>query len=84
MIPPLDVAFELISIVVDLAQVARRITSGFVVEVRRRGTAALAAGGDGSGAHTFSEFDDGDEAVAARTEIKLGSHLETQLNATRI
>ena len=65
MILALGVPFELRAVEVDLAQVAGRVALGLVVEVRRRGIAALAAGRDGPGAHLVAELDHRDEAVAA-------------------
>src|SRR5262245_56090640 len=63
---PLGVRPELRGIEVDFAQVAGRVALGLVVEVLRRGVAALAAGRDRAGAHAVrAELDDGDEAVAA-------------------
>ena len=50
MIAPLDVPLELVGPEVDGPQIAGGVALGLVVEVRRVGIAALAAGGDGAGA----------------------------------
>src|SRR5690349_4770859 len=50
----------------------RRITLGFIVEVRRGERAALAAGGDRLRAYAVAELDHGDEAVTARAVPLLG------------
>src|SRR5687768_10392809 len=62
---PLGVAYELVGMEIDLAQVARRVAPGLVVEMGRAGMAALAAGRDRQSPDTRSELDDRDEAVAA-------------------
>src|SRR5258706_9614229 len=63
---PFGVALELFAVEVDLAEVAGRVAGRLVVEVRGGGVAAFATGGHGAGVYAGSEFDDGDEAVAAR------------------
>src|SRR5438445_3115615 len=66
MILPLDVAFELLAIEVHVSQIAGAVSRRLVVEMRRRGVAALAAGRDRSGLHAIAELDDRHEAVAGR------------------
>src|ERR1700751_1826348 len=74
---PLDVVLEVGTVEVDVAQITGAVAFGLVVEVRRCGVAALAAGGDGLGAHFFSELDYGDEAVAAGAVPLLGAGVGT-------
>src|SRR5437660_10280503 len=66
MILPLDVAFDLLAIEVHVSQVAGAVPRRLIVEMRRRGVAALAAGRDRFGLHAIAELDDRHEAVAAR------------------
>src|SRR5215468_466602 len=66
MVLPLGVAPQLCSIKIDVAQLARAIPSGLVVEVTGGGMAAFAAGRDGQRTHFVGEFDHGHEAVAGR------------------
>src|SRR5690606_11835491 len=66
-----DVSLELVRPEVDLAQVARAVAFGLVVEVGRIGMAAGAAGGDRAGAHPLAELDHGDEAVAVGAVVTL-------------
>src|SRR5678816_4246655 len=65
MVFALGVSLQLRGIEVDLAQVAGGVARRLIVEVLRRGVAALAAGRHGSRPDLVAEFDDGDEAVAA-------------------
>src|SRR5947209_20625696 len=65
MVLALDVALQLGTIEVHVSQIARAVSRGLIVEVRRRRIAALAAGRDRPGPHAIAEFDDGDEAVPA-------------------
>src|ERR1017187_3983231 len=65
MVFPLRVFLELLAVEVDLAQFARAVAFGLIVEVRGSRMAALTAGRHRPGAHTFAELDHGDEAVAA-------------------
>src|SRR5713226_7052999 len=58
-------AVELGAIEVHVAQITRAVAPGLIVEVRRRGIAALAAGADGLRLHPIAELDDRHEAVAA-------------------
>src|ERR1019366_7745074 len=60
---------------VSLAQFARAVALGLIVEVRRRRIAALDAGGDGPGAHAVAELDYGDETVAAGAIPLLGARV---------
>src|SRR5512138_3449462 len=62
---PLDMAFQLVRVEIDVAQRTGRVPARLVPEMRRRGVAALAAGADGFGAHARAELDHRDEAVAA-------------------
>jgi len=62
---PLGMPLKLVAVEVYLAQFARAVALGLIVEVRGRRIAALAAGGDGPGAYAAAELDYGDEAVAA-------------------
>jgi hypothetical protein len=66
MVLALGVALKLGRIKVNLTQASRAVPPGFIVEMRRTGMATLASGGHGSGAHFVAEFDDRNEAVAAR------------------
>src|SRR5690606_2100197 len=50
---------------VDRAEIAAGIAFGLVIEMGRGRIAALPAGADRPGAQAGTEFDDGDEAVAA-------------------
>ena len=59
------VALELRTVVINFAQVSGAVALSFIVEMRRGGMAALAAGGHGSGSHFVAKFDHRDEAVAA-------------------
>ena len=65
MVFPLDVALQLGGIEIHFAQIAGAVALGLIVEVRRAGIAALAAGRHGPGADAVAELDHGDEAVAA-------------------
>src|ERR1019366_6626725 len=65
MVFPLRVSLELLTVEVDLAQLAGAVALGLIVEVRGSRMAALAAGRHGPGAHAFAKLDHGDEAVAA-------------------
>src|SRR5471030_3254073 len=64
MVLALRVARELRRIEVDVAQIARAVSLGLIVEVLRLRVAALAAGRHRLRAHRVAELDDGDEAVA--------------------
>src|SRR5215469_16626695 len=64
MVLPLDMAFELRLVVVHGPQRAHGVVGRLVVEMRRCGIAALAAGGDRPGTHFGTEFHDRNEAVA--------------------
>src|SRR5215831_1666545 len=66
MVLPLDVALELRPVEVHVAQVARRVATRLIVEVRRPRIAALASRRHRLRAHAIAELDDGDEAVAGR------------------
>jgi len=59
------VALELRTVVINFAQVSGAVALSFIVEMRRGGMAALAAGGHGAGSHFVAKFDHRDEAVAA-------------------
>jgi hypothetical protein len=65
---PLDV----FAVVRDLLELALDVALRLVVEVRRRGVAALSASEQAHGAYTRAELDHGDEAVAAGAEDALG------------
>src|SRR5438445_1271460 len=73
MVLALDVALQLGTIEVHVSQIARAVSRGLIVEVRRRRIAALAAGRDRPGPHAIAEFDDCHEAVPARAVHLLGS-----------
>src|SRR5882757_8075048 len=60
---------EVVRVEPDRAQLAAGIKIGLVVEVRRGGVAAFAAGGDCPGVELRAELDDRDEAVAAGAVI---------------
>ena len=66
-------ALQLITVEVDIAQVAGGIPLGLVAEVLRAGHAVQATGGDRLGLHLVAELDDGDEAVAAGAVPLLGA-----------
>src|SRR5450759_1806987 len=65
MVFPLGVSPELRAVEVDLAQFARAVPLGLIVEVRGCRMAALSACRHGPGPHAVAELDHGDEAVAA-------------------
>src|ERR1035437_5019849 len=65
MILPLRMSLELIAVKVDLAQFARAVPRGLVVEVRRLRIAALPSGRHGPRPHAVAELHHGDEAIAA-------------------
>src|SRR4051812_7881127 len=64
MVLALGVSLQLLLVEVDLAQIAGAVAARLIVEVRRRGIAALPACRHGSRAYAIAELDDGDEAVA--------------------
>src|SRR3954471_4342454 len=66
MVLPLDMVLDVRAVEVDVPQIPRTVPFRLIVEVRRRGVAALAACGDGLRAHFFSKLDHGNEAVPAR------------------
>src|SRR5205814_10369035 len=66
MVLPLDMVLDVRAVEVDIPQIPRTVPFRLIVEVRRRGVAALAACGDGLRAHFFSKLDHGNEAVPAR------------------
>src|SRR5262245_58487574 len=74
-VAPPGVAGELGRIEVHLAQVAARVASRLVVEVRRVRVAAFATGRDGDRPHARPELDHRDEAVAARAVHPLGARV---------
>src|SRR5580704_15278175 len=65
MVFSLGMALEVGAIEIDLSQVASAVALGLIVKVRRRGMAALTAGGNGSRPHAIAKLDHGDEAVSA-------------------
>src|ERR1035437_671304 len=65
MILPLRMSLELIAVKVDLAQFARAVPLGLIVEVRGGRIAAFSACRHGPGPHAVAELHHGDEAVAA-------------------
>src|ERR1019366_7308973 len=65
MVFPLGVTPELRAVEIDLAQFARAVRFGLIVEVRGCRIAALSAPRHGHGAHAVAELPHGDEAVAA-------------------
>src|SRR5262245_7344381 len=88
MVSPFRVAFQLVGIEVDLAQVARRVAFGLIVEMLRRRIAALPACGHRAGAHAVgAELDDGNEAVAARAvhplRARIGARAERRQRTPR-
>src|SRR6185503_5916914 len=78
MIFALGVSLELIAIEVDIAEVARRIAIGLIVEMLRSGHAVQAACRDGPGLHLIAKLDDRDEAVAAGAVPLLGSRIRAR------
>src|SRR5690606_6794952 len=66
-----DVSLEFARLEIHLAQVARAVALGLVVEVRRSRIAAFAAGGDRARGHLVAELHRGDEAVAAGAVVAL-------------
>src|ERR1700726_2006418 len=69
----LGVALELRRIKVHLPERPLRRANGLVVEVRRCGIGACAAGCDGARANLVAELDDGNEAVARRAIVFLSA-----------
>src|SRR6187549_1739106 len=67
MVAPLRVRFDLRAVEVDVSEITGAVSRRLVVEMWRRGVAALAARGYGLGADAVAELDDGDEAVPARS-----------------
>src|SRR5664279_6322218 len=65
MVLPLRMSLELRAVEVDLAQFARAVPLGLIVEVRGCRIAALSACRHGPGPHAVAELHHGDEAVAA-------------------
>src|SRR5690348_11070836 len=78
MVLPLRVPRELVPVEVHVAEVAGRIPRRLVVEMLRRRVPALAAGGDGARTNPGTEFDDGDETVAARAVPLLGVRIRAR------
>src|SRR5690606_28313423 len=72
-IPALGVPRQVFSPEIHRPQVAGAVALGLVVEMRRVGMAAGAAGGDRAGAHLVAKFDRGDEAVAAGAVVAFGA-----------
>src|SRR5436309_835646 len=67
MILPFGVPLHLRAVKVDFPQVAGAVSLGLIVEVTGTGMAALATGCHRLGPHLFTEFHDGNKAVAACT-----------------
>src|SRR3990167_6655352 len=65
-------ARQLLGVEIDLAQPARRITLGLVVEVRTIRVSALASRADGHRPHPGPELHGRHEAVAAGPVVPLG------------
>ena len=65
MVLPLGVFIDLRTIEVNFPQVARAVPFRLIVEVWRFRIAALATRRHGHRAHSFAEFDHGNEAVSA-------------------
>src|SRR5262245_6034593 len=78
MVLPLDVTLQLRAVEVHGPQVTRAVPLCLIVEVRRCGVAALAAGSDRNGAHAVTELDYGHEAVAAGSINLLGAAIGTR------
>src|SRR2546427_3186804 len=67
MVLSLGVTLELRVVEIHFPQFAGAVAFRLVIEVRRRRVAAFAPGGHGSRSNGLAEFDDGHEALAART-----------------
>src|ERR1700733_12113938 len=65
MILALGVSLELLGIEVNIPQAARRISLGFVIEVRRFRIARFPASRNRFGPHSFAEFHYSDKAIPA-------------------